>query len=408
MGALDSAVRQGKALYVGISSYSAAKTREAAAILARARDAAADPPALVLAAQPLDRARSRRDARGARRRLHHVLAARPGRADRSLPGRHPGGLPREPQRLALARDAHRRDAREGQRRSTRSPPGADSRSRRWRSRGRCGTRGSRPRCSERAASRSSSRTSVRSTTSPSRPRSSRRSTATRPRAPSTSGRRRATADAGVRDAMEYRRLGSSDLDVSEIALGSWLTFGGGIDRDGRPPASSGRSRSGSTSSTRRTSTVAAQRRSSSVRCSARRPRDSYVLATKLYFPMGDDDRGLSRAQVLKQIDASLRRLRTDHVDLYQCHRYDGATPLEETMEALTEVVRAGQGPLPRVQRVDGGPDRGGSRPPRRRAVRLEPAAVLAALAAAGARRDPAPARLRGSRRSSGRRSARGC
>ena len=67
-----------------------------------------------------------------------------------------------------------------------------------------------------------------------------------------------------------------------------------------------------------------------------------MLATKLYFPMGDGDRGLSRAQILKQIDASLLRLRTDYVDLYQCHRYDPATPLEETMEALTEVVRAGK------------------------------------------------------------------
>jgi aryl-alcohol dehydrogenase-like predicted oxidoreductase len=75
---------------------------------------------------------------------------------------------------------------------------------------------------------------------------------------------------------------------------------------------------------------------------ADRPRDSYVLATKLYFPMSDTDRGLSREQVAKQIDASLRRLRTDYVDLYQCHRYDWDTPLEETMEALTEVVRQGK------------------------------------------------------------------
>ena len=74
---------------------------------------------------------------------------------------------------------------------------------------------------------------------------------------------------------------------------------------------------------------------------AERPRDSYVLATKLYFPM-NGDRGLSREQVLKQIDASLARLRTDYVDLYQCHRYDKETPLEETMEALTEVVRQGK------------------------------------------------------------------
>jgi aryl-alcohol dehydrogenase-like predicted oxidoreductase len=67
-----------------------------------------------------------------------------------------------------------------------------------------------------------------------------------------------------------------------------------------------------------------------------------VLATKLYFPMDDENQGLSREQVLKQIDASLDRLRTDYVDLYQCHRYDAQTPLEETMEALDEVVRAGK------------------------------------------------------------------
>jgi aryl-alcohol dehydrogenase-like predicted oxidoreductase len=66
-----------------------------------------------------------------------------------------------------------------------------------------------------------------------------------------------------------------------------------------------------------------------------------VLATKLYFPM-NGDRGLSREQVYKQIDASLARLRTDHVDLYQCHRYDSETPLEETMEALTDVVHQGK------------------------------------------------------------------
>jgi len=72
------------------------------------------------------------------------------------------------------------------------------------------------------------------------------------------------------------------------------------------------------------------------------PRSSYVLATKLYFPMSDTDRGLSKAQIHKQIDASLARLRTDYVDLYQCHRYDRATPLQETMQALAEVVQAGK------------------------------------------------------------------
>ena len=71
-------------------------------------------------------------------------------------------------------------------------------------------------------------------------------------------------------------------------------------------------------------------------------RQSYVLATKLFFPMTDQDRGLSARQIHKQIDASLKRLRTDYVDLYQCHRYDPDTPLGETMEALTQVVDQGK------------------------------------------------------------------
>ncbi len=75
---------------------------------------------------------------------------------------------------------------------------------------------------------------------------------------------------------------------------------------------------------------------------AGRQRDSYVLATKVYFPMSDSDRGLSAEQIHKQIDASLARLQTDYVDLYQCHRYDDEAPLEETMAALSEVVRAGK------------------------------------------------------------------
>jgi aryl-alcohol dehydrogenase-like predicted oxidoreductase len=75
---------------------------------------------------------------------------------------------------------------------------------------------------------------------------------------------------------------------------------------------------------------------------ADRPRDSYVLATKLFWRMPDGGHGLSREQIFTQLDASLARLRTDYVDLYQCHRYDWDTPLEETMEALTEVVRQGK------------------------------------------------------------------
>jgi aryl-alcohol dehydrogenase-like predicted oxidoreductase len=72
------------------------------------------------------------------------------------------------------------------------------------------------------------------------------------------------------------------------------------------------------------------------------PRDKYLIATKLFFPMTETDRGLSRVQIEKQIDASLKRLRTDYVDLYQCHRYDRDTPLDETMEALTKAVGDGK------------------------------------------------------------------
>jgi aryl-alcohol dehydrogenase-like predicted oxidoreductase len=71
-------------------------------------------------------------------------------------------------------------------------------------------------------------------------------------------------------------------------------------------------------------------------------RSSYILATKVFFPMSDTDRGLSAAQIHKQIDASLKRLGTDYVDLYQCHRYDEQTPLEGTMAALAEVVAMGK------------------------------------------------------------------
>jgi aryl-alcohol dehydrogenase-like predicted oxidoreductase len=141
--------------------------------------------------------------------------------------------------------------------------------------------------------------------------------------------------------MRYRRLGSSDLEISEISLGSWLTFGGGISNAQAEACVTKAFEVGINfiDTANVYSSGGAEEFLGEVL--AERPRDSYVLATKLYFPM-NGDRGLSREQVLKQIDASLARLRTDHVDLYQCHRYDRETPLEETMEALTEVVRQGK------------------------------------------------------------------
>src|SRR5436853_1572729 len=141
--------------------------------------------------------------------------------------------------------------------------------------------------------------------------------------------------------MRYRRLGSSDLEVSEISLGSWLTYGGGVERDRAEACVAKAFEVGINFFD--TANVYARGGAESFLGGilGNRPRDSFVLATKLFFPL-NGDRGLSREQVLKQIDLSLGRLRTEYVDLYQCHRYDRETPLEETMEALTEVVRAGK------------------------------------------------------------------
>jgi aryl-alcohol dehydrogenase-like predicted oxidoreductase len=141
--------------------------------------------------------------------------------------------------------------------------------------------------------------------------------------------------------VRYRRLGSSELDVSEISLGSWLTYGGGVPREHAEACVAKAFEVGINFID--TANVYARGAAESFlgEVLTGRPRDSYVLATKLFFPM-NGDRGLSREQVFKQLDISLLRLRTEYVDLYQCHRYDWDTPLEETMEALAEVVRQGK------------------------------------------------------------------
>jgi aryl-alcohol dehydrogenase-like predicted oxidoreductase/predicted MFS family arabinose efflux permease len=148
--------------------------------------------------------------------------------------------------------------------------------------------------------------------------------------------------AGRTSEMRYRRLGSSDLVVSEIALGSWLTYSGGVSREAAEACVDRAFDVGITLID--TANVYGRGKAEELLGDilAERPRDSYVLATKVYFPMSDRDRGLSRVQIEKQIDASLRRLRVDYVDLYQCHRYDAETPLAETMEALSDVVRQGK------------------------------------------------------------------
>jgi len=142
--------------------------------------------------------------------------------------------------------------------------------------------------------------------------------------------------------MKYRRLGASDLDVSAISLGSWLTFGVGVEADAARACIDRAFEVGINFID--TANIYGRGAAETFlgEALAGRARESYVLATKLYFPMTDSDRGLSAAQVEKQLDASLKRLGTDHVDLYQCHRYDEETPLEETMRALTRAVESGK------------------------------------------------------------------
>ena len=142
--------------------------------------------------------------------------------------------------------------------------------------------------------------------------------------------------------MKYRKLGASDLNVLEISLGSWLTYGVGVANDNAVACVNRAFELGINFID--TANVYGRGAAESFlgEVLAGRPRSSYVLATKVFFPMSDSDRGLSRAQIAKQIDASLKRLRVDHVDLYQCHRYDAETPIEETMQALSDVVRQGK------------------------------------------------------------------
>lgn len=142
--------------------------------------------------------------------------------------------------------------------------------------------------------------------------------------------------------MKYRKLGSSDLLVSEIAFGSWLTFSSAARKESAVACVHRALDRGITLFD--TANVYGRGEAERVLGEALGgiARDRVILATKLFFPMSETDRGLSRAQIERQIDASLARLKVSYVDLYQCHRYDDETPLEETLEALTRAVRAGK------------------------------------------------------------------
>jgi aryl-alcohol dehydrogenase-like predicted oxidoreductase len=144
--------------------------------------------------------------------------------------------------------------------------------------------------------------------------------------------------------MQYRRLGKSGVKLSEIGLGGWLTFGHvSNEKTGRALIDKAFECGMNFFDTANVYATGA--------CEAmwgqllgEYVRSSYVLATKVYFPMGDgpNDKGLSRKHIMEQCEASLTRLGTDYIDLYQCHRYDDETPLEETIRAMDDLIHQGK------------------------------------------------------------------
>ncbi len=144
--------------------------------------------------------------------------------------------------------------------------------------------------------------------------------------------------------VEYRRLGRAGMWVSTISLGSWLTYGGAV-QDSTAIACIRRAYD---LGVNLFDTANQYRKGDAERVVGRAlkdfRRDSYVLATKVFFPLedGPNDHGLSRKHIMEQCHASLRRLGVEYIDLYQCHRYDPDTPLEETLRALDDLVTQGK------------------------------------------------------------------
>ncbi len=146
--------------------------------------------------------------------------------------------------------------------------------------------------------------------------------------------------------MKYRRLGGSGVKVSEVCLGSWLTYGNATEDRSAEECIDKAYELGINFFD--TANVYARGESEKVvgRSLRKYPRDSYVLATKVFFQMNDgpmpNNRGLSRKHIMEQCELSLKRLGVDYIDLYQCHRYDTETPLEETLRALDDLVTQGK------------------------------------------------------------------
>ena len=145
--------------------------------------------------------------------------------------------------------------------------------------------------------------------------------------------------------MEFRHLGSSGLKISEITYGNWLTHGSQVENDAALACVRAALDAGIT--TFDTADVYANTKAESVlgEALADQRRESIEIMTKVFWPTGPrghNDSGLSRKHIMESINGSLRRLRTDYVDVYQAHRYDVETPLEETMQAFADVVRSGK------------------------------------------------------------------
>src|SRR6201994_3950113 len=163
--------------------------------------------------------------------------------------------------------------------------------------------------------------------------------------------------------MEHRHLGKSGLKISEITYGNWITHGSQVEEDAARQCVAAALDEGITSFD--TADAYAGTRAEEVlgRALAGVRRESVEIFTKVFWPTGDgpNDRGLSRKHILEGLNGSLRRLGTDHVDLYQAHRYDHKTPLEETLRAFEDVVRQGKALYIGVSEWRGGGD---NTPPR--------------------------------------------
>ncbi|AIQ45940.1 voltage-gated potassium channel [Paenibacillus sp. FSL R7-0273] len=144
--------------------------------------------------------------------------------------------------------------------------------------------------------------------------------------------------------MKYRRLGNTGLKVSEIGLGSWLTYGTAAEQKAADECVAAAFECGINFFDTANAYNRGEGEKAIGAALRQYKRSDYVLSTKVFFPMGEgvNDRGLSRKHIMEQCEASLRRLGTDYIDVYFCHRFDQDTPVEETLRALDDLTAQGK------------------------------------------------------------------